>query len=395
MKKKIILGMLVAVLAVSAAACGDGAKKENNAADTQADKDSEGGTKSAAATIEYKVQDCVKLGDYSSLSVSLANSYEVTKEQIEDYANNMAQYNAKPVYKDTDKKKIEDGDTVNIDYEGKKDGVAFENGSDKGYNLTIGSNSFIDGFEEGLVGKKVGQTVDLDLTFPENYPAEDLAGEAVVFTVKINKIVVEDKDAKFELNDKFVQENFNCETVKEYKQKVKEYLVTTNNSNKETDTRQAVINKLLEVSEVTLPDGLLDARVEDYITQFTAKNCSDGTSLADFLSANFNGMTEEDFHTDITNEMQGTLNTELLLEAIADKEGIELDEDGYKEYVDRQMQANSYANEEEFYKANGVDAASGEEYERKVYVCNKALDLVIDKAKIEYGVAPEDSGENK
>ena len=387
--------LLAAVMTVSAGACGK-EKQENGKADTQTDdkggddadtKADSGEGAAKADKVSYEADQCVTLGDYSALEISLPNEYKVTKAQIDDYALSMAQYNAKPVYIDTNKKTVEDGDTVNIDYEGKKDGVAFPNGSDQGYNLTIGSHSFIDGFEEGLVGKKVGETVDLDLTFPENYPSEDVAGAAVVFTVKINKIVKEDPDAKFELNDEFVQSNYNYETVDEFKEKVKEYLEESNKSSKETDTRQAVINKLQEICEVKVPDELLEARTSDYIVQFTNNNCGDDTTLKDYLSSNYNGMTEEEFRSNIMTEMQTNLKTELILEAIVQKEGIELEEEAFQDYVQQQMEVYTYEKAEDFYKANGVDAKSGEAYERKVFVCNLALDKVVDNAKITYGVA--------
>ena len=167
MKKKIMMILLAAVMTVSAGACGKEKqeKPESGSTDTQtddkggkdADAESDGGEGAAKADqVSYEADQCVTLGDYSALEISLPNEYKVTKAQIDDYALSMAQYNAKPVYKDTKKKTVEDGDTVNIDYEGKKDGVAFPNGTDEDFNLTIGSNSFIDGFEEGLIGKKVG-----------------------------------------------------------------------------------------------------------------------------------------------------------------------------------------------------------------------------------------------
>ena len=394
MKKKMMMVLLAAVLSVSAGACGK-EKQNDNQAGTQTDDkrtealDNEEDATAKADQVSYDVKKCVTLGKYSGLQVSLPNDYKVTKEQVDDYALGMAQYNAQPVYKDTDKKKVEEGDTVNIDYEGKKDGVAFEGGTASGYNLTIGSNSFIDGFEEGLVGVKVGQTVDLDLSFPENYPSADLAGAAVVFTVKVNKIVVEDPDAKFELNDEFVRQNYDCETVEEYKEKVKSYLKEENKTNKEKDTRQEVINILLENSKVTIPDELMEARLEDSILIFTNRNCTDGTTLKDFLTTNYNGMTEEDFRSDIANEVKTNLQTELILEAIAQEEGVKLEEEAFQDYVQQQMEANGYASAEDFYKANGVTAKSGETYERKVFVCNRALDLVIENAEVRYGVAPD------
>lgn len=400
MKKKMMMILLAAVITVSAGACGNENSKDSQTDTQTEDKDaedqdtdekgSEGGA-SKADKVSYDIKECVKLGDYNGLKILLPNDYKVTKEQVDDYALSMAKYNAQPSYKDTDKKKVEEGDTVNIDYEGKKDGVAFQGGTASGYNLRIGSHSFIDGFEEGLTGKKVGQTVDLNLTFPKDYPSGELAGADVVFTVKINKIVEEDTDAEFELNDAYVQQNYDCKSVEEYKKKVKEYLETNSVSNKEKDTRQEVINQLQEVCEVTIPDELLKARVEDSIVIFTNRNCSDGTSLKDFLKENYNGMTEEDFRSDITNEVQTNLKTELILEAIAQQEGVSLEEKAFQEYVKQQMDVNSYATEQEFYKANGVDEKSGEAYERKVFVCNRALDLVIEKSDIREGVMTDET----
>ena len=398
MKKKVIMILLAAVLSVSAGACGKENQKDSQS-DTQADdnqtdtKDEKQDAKeetSKADQVSYDIKKSVTLGDYIGLKVSLPNEYKVTKEQVEDYALSMAQYNAQPVYKDTNKKTVEEGDTVNIDYEGKKDGEAFEGGTAKGYHLKIGSDNLIDGFEDGLIGAKVGQTLDLNLTFPENYPSADLAGAAVVFTVKVNKIVEEDPDAKFELNDEYVQQYYQCETVAEYKKKVISYLEADNKKNKELDTRQEVIHKLQENCEVTIPDELLEARVADSIVIFTNRNCSDGTSLKDYLASNYNGMTEEDFQSDITNEVQKNLKTELILEAIVEKEGLKLEEEAFQEYVQQQMEANAYETAEDFYKANGVNVKSGEAYERKVFLCNQALDMVVEQAEIKYGVAPEE-----
>lgn len=398
MKKKIFMLLLAAVISTSAIACGDkgqgDAQEENTKADDKKDGDekTEGGQAGGAQAdqISYKIEDCVKLGDYTALKIPIANSYEVTKEQIEDAAQQIAE--SKPVYKDTDKDTVEDGDIVNIDYEGKKDGVAFQGGTDQGHNLTIGSHDFIDGFEDGLIGSKVGDTVDLNLTFPENYGNSELAGAAVVFTVKINKIVEVDKDAKPELTDEFVQSNFNCQTVEEYRKQVKESLEMQNETSKQTDTRQAVVDKLQELCEVTMPEGLLDARVADYIVQFTNQNCS-GTTLGDYLSSYYNGMTEDDFKSEINTEMEKNLKTELILEAIAQKEGMELEEDAFQEYVQQQMSAYGYSTADDFYKANGVTKESGEKYQRKVCLCNKALDMVIENAKIEYGVVSEEQAE--
>ena len=135
----------------------------------------------------YEVEKYVTLGSYEGMSVEVAGDFEVSEEDVISYINDMLTYY--PNYTDTDKQVVEDGDCVDIDYEGKKDGVAFDGGTAEGHVLEIGSDSFIDGFEDGLIGAKVGETRDLNLTFPENYQSAELAGAKVVFTVTVNKIV--------------------------------------------------------------------------------------------------------------------------------------------------------------------------------------------------------------
>lgn len=393
MNKKIMIVLLSAVMAVSAAACGNG-KGGKGSAGGSGQESTENKTKDSAAAsdVSYDLEKDVKLGKYMGLKVGLPNTYKVTKKQIEEYAENVGQYYAKPTYKDTDKKTVEDGDTVNIDYEGKKDGVAFDGGTAADQYLTIGSDSFIDGFEDGLIGKKVGETVDLNLTFPKDYQSEEMAGADVVFTVTIHKIVKEDKSKKFELTDSFVQENFQCENVSEFKKQVKENLETMNENTKTSDTRRAVLEQLQKVCEATVPQELLDARVDSYIEVFTKTNVTEeGATLEDYLKEKRDGMTQEDFRKEVVTEMESSLKTEMILEAIAKKEGIEIDEEAFKNYVQQQMTANGCEKEEDFYKLNGTDAESGEAYTRKIFLGMNALNVIVDNAKIEYGVTQEDT----
>ena len=392
MKKKIVL-MLTAVMmtAALATACGkngnDGKDGEQKGSQTIQETQDDG---SKAGKIRYDAAECVTLGDYSALQISVKNTYEVTQEQIDDYAQRMVQYYAQPAYKDTDKKTVEEGDTVNIDYEGKRDGVAFEGGTAQGAHLTIGSNRFIDGFEEGLKGRKVGETVDLDLTFPDPYELNpEMAGAKVVFTVTINKIEEIDESVKPELTDEFVRANFNADSVKEYKKNVKEYLKTANESSRRSDTIQAVTDKLQEICTVEFPEGLLEARVEDYIVQFTNSNCKD-TTLEEYLKSSFNGMTVDEFEKSITAEMEVNLKIEFILQTIAQKEGIELDEDKFQEYVTSMMGNGNYEAKEDYFAANGVSEKNGETFVRRLYVCNLALEQVMDQAEVEYGTGDQE-----
>lgn len=378
MKKKLCMLLLMALM-MSTTACGtkDDSKKDHTVSDDQTDN-------SKVDPAAYDIEECVTLGNYEALDISLANTYKVTAAQVEDTALRTAKEYAEPVYKDTDKTKVKEGDTVYIDYKGEKDGTAFEGGTAKGKYLTIGSHDFIEGFEEGLIGKKVGQTVKLDLTFPQGYQNEELAGADVVFTVTIHKIVEEDTSVKFELTDEFAKENLQCDSAKAYKKKVREYLEYQNESNKTRDTQQAVIQKLNEVCKVTVPDGLLETRIDDYLKQYEQLNCKD-ISLEEYLDKNMNGKTVDEFRAEVTENIDNSLQTELILEAITKKEGMELDENSFQDYIKQQMDSLSIQKKEDFFKNYGVDAAAGEQYMRKIYLCNQALAQVVSNAKVSYG----------
>lgn len=364
-RRQIAAAALAVVMAVTAAGCGTG--------------NTDGKKVSNVRT--YDVEKYVTLGAYDGMDVTVEGKFDVTDEDVENYIDNMLAYY--PTYEDTDKQTVENGDCVNIDYEGKKDGVAFDGGTAQDYVLEIGSHTFIDGFEEGLIGANVGDTVDLDLTFPENYQSEELAGAAVVFTVKVNKIVKKLDTSYEELTDDFVADNLNYDTVDDLYNETKSYLEKSNEENRTVAERTAVLDKLIENSKIAIPDGLLDQKVDQYIQQFTAQNCTDDNTLSDYLSANYN-MTEDDFKSTITNEMESNLDDELVLEALVKAEGETLDEKGFADYIASAMQSGSYQTEDELYAAYDSDYEDGKSYLEHRYLLTTALTNLIDKCNITY-----------
>jgi trigger factor len=328
----------------------------------------------------YDVDKYVTLGDYKNLEVEVAGDYEVTEDEIIDNINDMMTYY--PSYEDTDKQTVEDGDFVNIDYEGKKDGVAFDGGTAQGYVLEIGSDSFIDGFEDGLIGVSVGDTVDLNLTFPENY-SEELGGADVVFTVTVNKIVNKQVLTYEELTDDYVSSNMSYDSVAALYDDMKSYMESNNEQDRTVAARSAVLDKLIENSKIAVPDGLLDMKVDQYIQQFTNQNCSDGTTLADFLDSTY-GMTEDDFRSTVTTQMEENLDDELVLEALANAEGTTVDEDGFAEYVSSSMTSGSYDTEDDLYAAFDSDYEDGKTYLEHRYLLTSALTNLLDQCSITY-----------
>ncbi len=379
MKKKMIV--LLAVLCAVSLVGGCGNKKDSGT--EQEDTGDTNVSDVQTGEVSYDVEQCVKLGEYKGLELTLG-SYEVMDEDVRsDIESTLASY---PAYEDTDKTTVEEGDVVNIDYEGLKDGVAFDGGTAQGANLEIGSDSFIDGFEDGLIGKKVGEKVALNLTFPEQYQNEELAGQAVVFNVTINKIVEEKYMTYDTVTDEFVADNFISEgyqTVDDMKKGVREKLESNNETNKMTDTQNAVFDKLRETCTVTLPDGLLDQRIQEYMEQFESnlKN-SYNMELADYLSST--GTTEDDFNAQVHQYIEDSLTNQLIMEAIAKKENIEADEEGFAEY--KQGIITDYGYESE----DALMGQYGEDYVKNAYVSDKAMQYVIDNAKVTYSSTPAD-----
>lgn len=360
-KTKLVAVLTVGALAFGAVGCGSSAQ--------------------SSKLRSYDVEKYVTLAAYDGMEVAVEGDFEVSEADIKDYINSMLTYF--PSYEDTDKEVIEEGDCVNIDYEGKKDGVAFDGGTAQGYVLEIGSHTFIDGFEEGLVGVKVGETVDLDLTFPENYQSEDLAGAAVVFTVKVNKIVKKTEVNFDTLTDEFVKTNLNAESVDKLYEETKTYMEAECEKNRVVAERAAALDELIANSKIEVPDGLLEMKVNQYVQQFTNQNCKEDTTLADYLTSNYN-MTEEDFNTTITSEMEQNLDDELVLEALVKAEGASLDEEGFAKYVADAMKSGNYETEEELYKAFDSEYEDGKTYLEHRYLLTEALTDLLEKCNISY-----------
>lgn len=329
---------------------------------------------------DYVPSDYVKLGEYKGVEVSV-EKLETSEAAVKEYIEKMiANYPAG--YDTLDKAQVEKGDHVNIDYEGLQDGVAFQGGTAKDQVLEIGGGRFIPGFEDGLIGANVGDSLALNLTFPETYSNNpDLAGKDVVFNVTVNAIVSPIPAAYDTMTDEYVASNFTYygfTTVQGFKDGVKEYLDSDNQYKMDTNTRNAIMDKLMENCKVDqLPEGLLDKRVNDYKEKFEAM-CQQqyGMGMADYLK--LANMTEEDFNTETVKNMKESIQTELILLAIAEKEDIKLDEEGYQKFLTSMKSNYNYASDEELFKDYEED------YVKDSYVCNLTMTMLVENAKVNY-----------
>lgn len=359
MKRKVIAALLLG-MAITVTGCSGNTAKDTNAT-TEATSETTTGSESAASESaaseseaqteaperpDYKALDYVTLGEYKGLEVTL-ESTEVTDEEIDQQvASNLS---ASDKLEEVKEGTVESGDVANIDYEGKLNGEAFEGGTDKGYDLTIGSGTFIDGFEDGLIGKKIGDTVDLNLTFPENYGSTELAGKDVVFTVTINSV----KRAP-ELTDALVAEiSDEYKTVEEYRNSIKEQLETQNKSDQHTQELNDLVAAAYENATVNdYPQEMIDYQLESVTSYYKSYAEQYGMEYADFLEQQV-GMTEEEFVKQMTETVKKSLGQEMVLRAIAETENVEISDEKFQEKASEYAQQMGSTDVDAFIKQYG------------------------------------------
>lgn len=319
---------------------------------------------------EYTASDYVTLGEYKGLTV-VRETAEVTEEEIDEEILFDLQNSDQLVT--VTEGAVQDGDTVNIDYEGKKDGVAFDGGTAKGYDLTIGSGTFIDGFEDGLIGAAVGTTVDLPLTFPENYGSEDLAGEDVVFTVTVNEI-----KRVPELTDEVANAVTDGEypDVASYRENIRATLMEGKEEQIENNLMGDLLTQIASTSKINgYPQDVVDYYVTLLEQNYRSAAEMYSMEFEDFLSA-YLEMTPEQFQEEAVMTSQEMLQQEMYLKAIAEAEGMTISDEEYEAGTQRYAQQYGYETAEE------LIAANDEEEIRISLLQEKVLDFLVENANI-------------
>ena len=316
------------------ASCGNKPAETTAAAETTtaaaAETSAAAGESTAAAETTAAALDApesygsVTLGDYKGVDVEV-HDVNVTDDEVQSYVDSLVSYN--PVMKEVDRA-AKDGDTVNIDYVGKKDGVAFEGGTAQDYDLTLGSGTFIDGFESGLIGVKKGDKVDLNLTFPEQYGNADLAGQAVVFEVTVNA-VKESTDAK--LNDEWV-ENYSGgdqTTVAEFLDEQKKEMQEQREQSEHTNEMNSLIDTIMENATFEVNPEAIEYEAQKMMQSSQQSLAQYGIDLDSYLS--MVGMTKEDYEAQMRSNGEEYAKMKMLVQEIAAKEGLDqLTEADYK-----------------------------------------------------------------
>ncbi len=299
-----------------------------------------------------RASDYVTPADYGAIEVEAA-SPEVSDEYLDMYVQYQMSMQASNE-EVTDRDTVESGDTVNIDYVGKKDGVAFDGGTASGYNLTIGSNTFIAGFEDGLIGAKKGETVLLNLTFPENYSSEELAGQDVTFDVTINSI---SRYVTPELTDETAA-SMGIEgvtTAQEYREYLRNQLMEQAQASHDSEVRQQIVSYLVDNSTFAKdpPPELVERFNQSFTEMFSAYAQQYGMELGAFM--NLQGYGEDTYAEDIRDMAADTAKEYIVLQAIADKEKLNVSDKEFEEKMAEEAANAGYASVTEFKKEQDTE----------------------------------------
>ena len=348
---------------------------DTDTAETTQESMAESETGTEAGTEDYgpeaymsgiNVADYVTLGEYKGIEVSV-DAPVVTDEYLDSYIDYVLQSNM--VTTEITDRPVEEGDIVNIDYEGKIDGVAFDGGTAQGYDLTIGSGTFIDGFEDGLIGAETGETVDVNVTFPENYQGEEVAGKDAVFTVTVNSISVETLP---ELTDEFVQGlDVGVNTVEEYRQYAYDLLMEEEQATHDSNAEIAVLEAVMAGSQIQdPPEDMTNRYYNRIIDNMTYYASLYGYDLETFLS--MQGTSEDAIHESAAQAGQEII----VMQAIADAEGLSVTDEELDAEIETNAGSLGYDDVEEYRASLDVEGY------REYMMSEKVLNFLLENAVV-------------
>ncbi len=320
------------------------------------------------ATVAVKPE--VTLGEYKGIEVEKARP-EVTDADVE--AEHMKDQGQNSRLLGIEERPVADGDQTVIDFEGFVDGVAFEGGKAEDYPLTIGSHSFIDTFEDQLIGKNIGEDVEVNVTFPAEYHAAELAGKPAVFKVKVKEIKVKELP---EMNDEFAGEVSEFETLEEYKADVKAKLAETKQQQATTENENNVVQKVVDNASMDIPEPMIDLQVRNMIEDYAHRMQSQGISLEQYMQ--FTGSTMEQMQEQMRPQAERRIRTRLVLEAVVAAEGLEASEEAVEAEIKKMSE--SYKMEPE--KIREIVGEEGLKQMKEDLAVQEAVDFLVAEAKL-------------
>ena len=322
-------------------------------------------------TCEVFVKPDVTLGEYKGVEVKREHTL-VTEDEVN--AEIEKERNKQAAEVSVDNRAVAEGDTVNLDYSGSVDGVKFAGGTAEAQTLKIGSHTFIPGFEEQMVGMNIGEEKDLEVTFPEEYHAKELAGKKAVFHVKVNGITETQLPA---LDDDFAKDISEFDTLDEYKADVRAKLEAQAAERDNNAFTNAVIEKVMENATVEIPEAMVERQIDSMVRNFEARLAQQGLKLADFIK--YTGQDEKSFRNQYREQAEKSVRANLVLEAVENAENFEATE----EEIDAEIAkfAGQVGQDVENLKKNLTEG--DREYFKADVIRDKAVKFLCDNAKAE------------
>ena len=319
-------------------------------------------------TAEVALKPEVTLGTYKGVEVEKSDA-SVTDEEVDAAIERERNNNARTV--SVDNRAVQDGDMTTLDFEGFVDGVAFEGGKGENYPLTIGSNTFIPGFEEQLIGAEIDKEVEVNVTFPEDYQAEELAGKPAVFKCTIKEI----KEKQLpDLDDEFASEISEFETLAEYKEDVRKDLEEKKAEEAKTEKEDKVVDAIIADAKMDIPEAMLVTQQRQMADDFAQRIRMQGISIDQYFQ--FTGLTREAFLEQLKPQAEKRIQSRLVLEAVAKAENIEASDEEYDEEIKKMADAYQMDIEE----LNDMIGAFEKKSIREDICIRKAVDFVVEHA---------------
>ncbi len=320
-------------------------------------------------TAEVALKPEVTLGKYKGIKVDKAD-LTVTDAEVDAEIDRERDRNSRTI--NVEDRPVKDGDMTVIDFEGFVDGVAFEGGKGENHPLTIGSGTFIPGFEEALIGAEIGKETDVNVTFPEDYQAKELAGKAAVFKCTVKEI--REKELP-ELDDEFASEVSEFDTLAEYREDVKKKLEDRKASAAKDAKEEAVLNALVEEAKMEIPEAMTETRQRQMAEEFSQRIQAQGLSMEQYMQ--FTGMTPAAFMEQMKDQALKQIETRLALEAVAAAEKIEASDEDFEEEV--KTMAEVYQMEAD--RVKEMLGAKGTKQVKEDICIKKAMEFVVENAK--------------
>ena len=315
-------------------------------------------------TAEVALRPEVELGAYKGVEIEKVIT-EVTDEDMEEEIKKVQEQNSREV---TVERVAENGDTVMIDYAGSVDGVAFDGGTAEGQALVLGSGTFIPGFEEQLIGAAAGADVDVNVTFPEEYHAKDLAGKAALFKVKVHEVKTKEYP---EVDDEFAQDVSDFETLAEYKEDLKKRLEERKAETAKAERQQKVMNIVVENAKMDIPEAMVKKSTDDMMNQYAQDLAAQGLSMDIYFQ--YTGMTPQQLAEQMKPQALANIKNRLVLDAIAAAENVEITDEEIEAEIKRLAETWKM-------EADKVREYMDVDLMRKDMSAQKALDMITDAA---------------